>query len=166
MEQSGGLLTTFLAVWGALLSTVALTWHVIRDFRDKGALKLDAMIGKMYPDHTDRDYLVINITNVGRRPVLVKGLGAMKNKKAPTPRGLLLAPRGLPKMLKEGKYHLEFTHDFRFLADEIEKIYGWDSTGREWRLPSKELKKLKAEATKIRHRTGVSPSNNSLRTDR
>lgn len=162
MEQLGGLLTTFLAVWGALVSTVALTWNVIRDFRDKGALKFDAMIGKIYPDHTDRDYLVINITNIGRRPVLVKGLGAMKNKKVPTPRGLLLAPRGLPKMLKEGEYHMEFTHDFRFLADEIDKIYVWDSTGREWRLPSKVLKKLKAEATEFLRRPGVAPSNHPL----
>ncbi|HIC91690.1 MAG TPA: hypothetical protein EYP21_06460, partial [Syntrophaceae bacterium] len=25
-------------------------------------------IGKMVPDHTDRDYLIITITNIGRRP--------------------------------------------------------------------------------------------------
>jgi hypothetical protein len=68
-------------------------------------------------------------------------------------------------MLKEGECHLEIIHDFQFLADEIDKIFTWDSTRREWRLPFKEGKKLEAEATEIRHRTEVSPANNPYQTD-
>jgi len=64
-------LTKFLAIWGAIVSTIAITWNVLRDIRN-GRLKIEAMVGKMVPDHTDRDYLVITITNIGRCPVLVK----------------------------------------------------------------------------------------------
>jgi len=70
----------FLALWGAILSTIAITWNIFRDVNDKGKLKIDAMIGKMVPDHTDKDYLVITITNIGRRPVLVKGWGGIKKR--------------------------------------------------------------------------------------
>jgi len=137
---------SFLAVWGAIVATAAMAWNISRDLGDKGKLKLEAMIGRMYPDHTDRDYLVINITNVGKRPVLVKGLAAMKGKKCEGPRGLWLCPRGLPAMLKEGEFHIEYSHDFGFLDKDVEKIYVWDSTGREWKLPKKILKRLRNEA--------------------
>ena len=51
-------ITKFLALLGAILSTIAITWNIFRDVNDKGKLKIDAMIGKMVPDHTDKDYLV------------------------------------------------------------------------------------------------------------
>ncbi|MBI4489060.1 MAG: hypothetical protein HY694_08230 [Deltaproteobacteria bacterium] len=103
-------LTKFLAVWGAIVSTIALTWNVIRDRHDRGILKLNTMIGKMYPDHTDRDYVVLTITNVGRRPILVMSWGWIK--KGRKGDGFLVKTSQFPKMLKEGEYHIEFTHDF------------------------------------------------------
>ena len=90
----------FLALWGAILSTIAITWNIFRDVNDKGKLKIDAMIGKMVPDHTDKDYLVITITNIGRRPVLVKGWGGMKKKNVKGARGMYIIPHGLPRMLR------------------------------------------------------------------
>ena len=142
-------MTGFLAVWGAILSTIALVWNLIRDFRDRGRLKIDAMIGKMYPDHTDRDYLVVTVTNVGKRPLLVKGWGAMKHKKAPQPRSVLIAPRGLPRMLKESEYHIEYTPELKILDEDIKRIYAWDSSGREWALSRKQLKGLREERRRL-----------------
>ena len=140
-------LTMFLAVWGAIVSTIALTWNIIRDRLDRGALRVEAMIGRMVPDHTDKDYLVVTITNVGRRPVLVKGWGGMKKRHVKGKRGILIVPRGLPRMLEEGEYHLEFTEDLSMLSSDIQKIYVWDSAGREWKVSRKNLKRLLAEAT-------------------
>jgi len=141
--------TGFLAVWGAILSTVALIWNLVRDSRDKGRLKIDAMIGKIYPDHTDRDYLVVTVTNVGKRPLLVKGWGGMKRKKASQPRGLMITPRGLPRMLRESEYHIEYTHDLKILDADTERIYVWDSSGKEWALSKRQLKELRAERQKL-----------------
>ena len=92
-------ITNFLALWGAIFSTIAMTWNIIRDVNDKGKLKIDAMIGKIVPDHTDKDYLALTITNIGRRHVLVKGWGAMKKKNVKGAHGLYIIPRGLPRML-------------------------------------------------------------------
>ena len=142
-------ITKFLAVWGAILSTVAITWNIIRDARDKGSLKVEAMIGKMVPDHTDRDYLIITITNIGRRPVLVKGWGGMKKKNVKGARGLFVVPRGLPRMLKEGEYHTEFTDDLSILSPDLEKIYVWDSAGKEWKVSRKNLNRLFEDVKKV-----------------
>jgi hypothetical protein len=141
--------TGFLAVWGAILSTIALGWNVLRDSRDRGRLKIDAMIGKMHPDHTDRDYLVITVTNVGKRPLLVKGWGGMKRKGASEPRGILIVPRGLPRMLKESEYHIEWTPDLTVLDEDTERIYAWDSSGKEWALTRKQMKRLRQERSEL-----------------
>lgn len=138
-------LTGFLAVWGAILSTIALIWNFIRDSGDRGQLKIDAMIGKMHPDHTDRDYLVITLTNVGKRPLLLKGWGAMKRKGTRAPRGLLIVPEGLPRMLKESEYHIEWTPELKILDEDTERIYAWDSSGKEWALTRNQMKRLRRE---------------------
>ena len=119
--------TTVAAVWGATIATIALIWNIIRDARDRGMIKVGAMIGKMYPDHTDREYLVITMINVGRRPVTVKGWGGMKRRDAKGLPGLVVTPRGLPRVLKEGEDHMEFTDDLSILSPEIRKIYVWDA---------------------------------------
>jgi hypothetical protein len=83
--------TEFLAIWGALVSTFAVGWNFYRDFSDRPKLKLSASLdrlvrgedGRFYvvkhnrPDFraNDQVYLVVSITNVGRRATLVKSLG-------------------------------------------------------------------------------------------
>jgi len=37
-------ITKFLALWGAILSTMAITWNIFRDVNDKGKLKIDAIL--------------------------------------------------------------------------------------------------------------------------
>ena len=142
-------LTQLLAVWGAIVSSVAITWNVFRDIGDKGKLKIDAMIGKMYPDYTDRDYLFITITNIGRRPVMVKGWGGRKKKSIEGKRGLFIIPRGLPCMLKEGEYHTEYSDDLSIISPELEGLHVWDSHGNEWKVSRKNFKRLLKEMEDI-----------------
>lgn len=96
--------------------------------------------------------LFVSITNVGRRPVMVKGWGAIKKNHAPGKRGIFIVPIGLPRMLKEGEYHNEWTPELSFISDDLEKIYVWDSVGREWKISRKNFKYLLATA-----REGASP---------
>ena len=135
-------ITQPLAIWGAILSTVAVTWNVVRDLGDRPRLKVEAMIGKMYPDHTDREYVFVTITNIGRRPVVVKGCGGRKKKHVPGKRGIFIVSIGLPRTLKEGEYHNEWTPDLSFINDDLEKIHVWDSAGREWKISRKNLRYL------------------------
>jgi hypothetical protein len=139
-------LTSALALWGAVIATAALTWNIVRDIGERPKVKIDAMIGRMYPDHADRSYVILTMTNIGRRPVFIKGWGATLKKDGPQPKGLVVRPHGLPKMLSESEYHIEFTHDFRVLAPEVERLYVYDSSGREWKLTRKQLRELRKQA--------------------
>ena len=135
--------TELLAIIGAIGSAVAITWNFIRTIQDRAKLKVTAWIGKILPDHADQDYLFITIVNIGRRPVLVKGWGGMEKKSVNEKCGLFITPRGLPRMLKEGEYHMEYTHNIsKILTPALEKICVWDSVGREWKVSRKNLKRL------------------------
>ena len=89
-----------------------------------------------------KNSLIITITNIGRRPVLVKGWGGEEKKNVKGKRGIFIVPQGLPRMLKEGEYHTEFTEDLTILSLELKKLYVWDSTGKYWKVSRKNLKRL------------------------
>jgi ABC-type antimicrobial peptide transport system permease subunit len=147
-------LIDFLAIWGAIVSTAAMTWNIVRDIRDKGKLKIDVVIGKeilidnagkIMQGHTDEKQLVISITNVGRRPVLVKGWGGMlKNNQ-----GFFVPSRKLPQMLKEGEYLLDYTSDLSILSQNLKTIYVWDSADKKWAVSRKNLKQLFKNAERV-----------------
>jgi len=142
--------TDLLATWGAIVATAAVVWNILRDRGDRGRLKLDAMIGRMYPDHTDRDYVFLTITNIGRRPVFVKGWGGRQDPDADGHHdGFLTRSPNLPRMLKEGEYVHVFADDLTILGPEIREIHVWDSTGKTWKLSRKALTRLRTEAQDI-----------------
>jgi hypothetical protein len=148
-------LTKILALIGTILSTVAVTWNIMRNAKDRARLKLDAMIGKISPLHTDRTYFTITMTNIGSRPIMVKNWGYYF-KKTPTDKmsaiimvntGLPGIP-GLPRMLKEGEFHTEFTEDLSMLESNVIKVNVSDSRGRKWCLSKKVLRRLRADLEK------------------
>ena len=157
----------FLAVWGAVTATFAVGWNLVRDLKDSGKLRIDAMIGKKHPDPSGQRHLVITVTNVGRRPVLVKGLLTLQKQpwyqsffryrvvtyRSMAPNGLLLLRNG-PKMLKEGEFLTEVFQDFSFIDGRLAAIAAVDSGGREWRLKGKRLRYLINDALNKREEAG------------
>jgi len=138
-------MTTFLAAWGAILATAALTWNVVQDIGGRANLQVSAFIGKMYPDHADKDYLVITMVNVGRRPITLQSWGGMKKKDIPK-RGIFVPARGLPRMLKESESHNEYIDDLSILDDDLETLHVIDSAGRRWKVSKKNLRRMVEEA--------------------
>jgi hypothetical protein len=53
--------------------------------------------------------------------------------------------RALPKMLAEGDSHSEFVDNLHPRIENVKRLFVWDASGKEWCLPRRELKKLKAE---------------------
>ncbi len=87
--------TTGLAIYGAVVSTLALVWHVYRDVTDRGRLRVQCYIGNLVggvgpPD--SQDYLTYKITNIGRKPVMVTHAGGQYKGE----RGFMVIPRSLP----------------------------------------------------------------------
>jgi hypothetical protein len=150
--------TTVLAIWGAVLSTVAILWNVRRDVRDRGALRVHAYVGTFLdgvgaPDPQPK--LVFNVTNVGRRAVVVSCIGgdyAGKDKH------FAIVPRApWPRTLQPGEYLLEWTDDLSILSESVTGLWASDSIGKHWRVRRRTLRDL------IKQRTiGASPDNLAL----
>ncbi|MBN8584072.1 MAG: hypothetical protein J0M37_03190 [Ignavibacteria bacterium] len=139
--------TFFLAIYGALLSTLIAFWNVYIYSKDKGNLKVDCSftyeIGYLARNEI---HLSFTITNIGRRDVVVKGLaGTSKNKK----KFLLFAGMNntkLPKTLKPGEYVIEQIFNYKDLfSNKINTIYVYDSLGNEYFVPKKDIKNIETE---------------------
>lgn len=135
-------ITALLAFYGTVVSTAALVWNIVRDSRDRPKVRLEAMIGKIYPDHTDRDYLVLTMTNVGRRPVQIKGWYGLRKKTYDGPKGIMVVTQGLPRILNESESHHEYCIDLSLLDDQLKTLFVTDSAGREWHLTKKQIRQL------------------------
>jgi len=155
--------TDILAIWGAVLSSVAFGWNLYRDLLDRGKLKISAHIrrlawgedGKPYSVKHDlpvegasaQPYVVITAISTGRRPVMLKGWGGHWHKPVNGKRTFVVVGRDLPKMLKEGEFHSEYTNELVSSIDNLKNLCVWDASGEEWRVPRSELKKLKEDAS-------------------
>jgi len=97
-------------------------------------------------------YFYVVMTNVGRRPIVVTTHGIIP-KKRKGERGdirTLIRAKELPKMLREGEYHMEITEKFDFGGREIIGIFARDSSGKEWRAKKKNLKILKKNILEVK----------------
>ncbi len=142
--------TDFLAIWGAIVSTVAVVWNVFRDLNDRTKLSVRVSISRMVPDPTNRDYLVVTMTNIGRRPVMIKSWGAEFAKKSEGKPFALFIPRQLPKLIAESEYHMEWSHDLQSLRPEIKSIFVVDSSDKHWKAPKKDVKRVIRDLIKIK----------------
>jgi hypothetical protein len=157
-------LTTFLAVWGAILSSVTFGWNLLRDIRDRAKLKVFVRVRRIgvgpsglgfavAPDlpiegASAELYLVIRVVNVGRRPMLWEGWGGKYTELVNGKTGFYIVGENLPKMLDERETHSEKTLMTNNWLTKVSKIYMWDASGKEWGLSWWALRKLKAEAEK------------------
>jgi hypothetical protein len=157
--------TSFLALYGALLSTFGAGWNFYRDLRDKPRLKISMHIrriayspdGKWYqvkPDlpvqgASQKLYLVVNVTNAGRRPVKWTGWGGEYKTPHDGITGFWIQPTHIPLMLPEGESNSEYTDDLEAAGSDVKKLFIFDATGKNWYLSWRALRKLKEECRKF-----------------
>ena len=140
-------LTDFIAVIGLVLSVTAIIWNILRDVGDKGKIKIEGCRGELYPDHTNKDYLIIIITNIGKRPVWIKGLYGDENYDGAKLKGYIFGTRGLPRILKESEYHTEFLDWNPEKLRGIKEISVRDSRGKDWKMCKKNFKQIMKEVS-------------------
>lgn len=143
-------LVAFLAVWGAILSSIAFGWNLYRDLTDRGKLRVHCFIGKIADSASPRkpeeldDYLVYSVTNVGKRPILLKHIGGIEKKN----NFIILPHNPLPKMLLPGEYFLDYTEELDILDEDLRHLIAVDSLGRNHKVPRRQVRKLKREYKK------------------
>ena len=171
-------LTKFLAVWGALLSTLGMGWNLYRDLHDRARLKVVAHLRRIAPSGSatgqllahaphlpiigtsEQMFVFVDVTNVGRRPVRWDGWGGKYYDKVGGKDSFVIIPVALPKLLHEGESHSEFTAELHQDVNNVKKIFIWDAAGKNWKLPRRELKKLK-RAVRKQIELEQQPSSNS-----
>lgn len=162
-------LTKFLAVWGAILSSITFGWSLYRDLRDRAKIKLSAELRRIVqradgafftsdPDlpiqgASEKLFIVVSVVNVGRRPMRWKGLGGKYRRAVNGRDGFLISARYLPKNLQEQEQHDEFfdfepPFDQDLASGQVKRLYIWDVAGRKWSVSRGDLKKLVADAKK------------------
>lgn len=132
-------LTTFLAIWGAILSTFVLGWNVFRDISNKGIIKVSCFIGNEIGGlaNPDKDVLVYTITNIGRKPIYIKLIGGAFKKKH-----FFLSSRQIPKMLQPGEYIVESAEDLSIFEKDLKHLWVIDSIDNHWKISRKNMKFL------------------------
>jgi hypothetical protein len=145
--------TTFLAIWGAILSSFAVGWNIYRDFSDKGRLKVDCYVGKhIVPGIgvVQDNILVWTITNVGKRPVILAHVGGAFRKEE----FILTTKTILPHKIEPGEYILENTNDLKILEEDVIELFAIDTIGNKYNAPNKRLKQaLKSAKDKVKKNT-------------
>jgi len=133
-------ITTYIAIYGALLSSIGIIWNIYRDFRDRGKAKFFAFIGNSMNPDTDgyERYLIYHITNAGRRPLVITKIGGIRKRGD----NFLFRPRSLPMTLKEGDCHMEYTHDLSVLDKNLKYLSVYDSLDKCYKFKGRKLKKL------------------------
>jgi hypothetical protein len=79
-----------------------------------------------------------------------KGLGAIYKKSVNGKTGFAVNARHLPITLAEAEAHDEYTDfDAAFDANNIKRLYIWDSFGREWNVSRKDLRTIRKEGAEL-----------------
>ena len=160
-------LTKFLATWGAIVSTAALSVTLYREWLDRAKLQISASIrriavsddGKMVaavaPDAkveaSEQLYVMMNVVNVGRRPIVWEGWGGKYHKREKIGNAFHIGGKNLPKKLLEGESHQEFAllqSDLKPVSDNVKSLFVWSAAGTHWALSEKQLNELKEQARK------------------
>jgi len=156
-------LTAVLAFWGAMLSSITFGWTLYRDLRDRAKIKVTAQIRRIGQREGDSQwyaaepsmnihglgdelYVVVTVTNVGRRRMNWKGWGGTYRTPVNGRNTFLVSARYLPKILEEQEQHVEFTGvDEQISTGNLKAISIWDGVGRRWHVSRRDMKKLRAD---------------------
>jgi hypothetical protein len=156
-------LTSLLATYGALVSSLMLGWTLYRDLRDRRKVKFSVEIRRIgirsdgaffsiapnsgIEGASEEVFFIFSMVNVGRRPVRLKNIYAKYKEPVNGKRGLVFSARDLPKSLDEQEALDEYSEfDERFVSENVESITVSDVSGKQWRLSRKQMRELRTDA--------------------
>jgi hypothetical protein len=141
-------LTTGLAIYAAILSSILLGWNLYRELHDRARVKISISLMRISTGADGRQsavsphlptenasadvHVVVKIRNVGRRPVLLQGWGGEWKIPENGKDKFVVISQGLPRMLKGHESHQEFTPDLSVVSPNIKALFVWDSSGKNW----------------------------------
>lgn len=140
--MSESTITTVLAIWGAILSSIIFGWNLFRDFMQRGRLRVTCYVGYTFGDPTissKKLLLIWNVTNIGKEPVVLTNIGGSFGKTA----FIVNTRNPLPRTLAAADYFTGFSDDLSVLKPDLIYLAAYDSLGRTFKAPNKTIKELK-----------------------
>ncbi len=124
------IITAIIAVYGAILSTIAILWQY---FSDRVKVKVQArknmeIVGD--PRYQGMTLTVITVTNVGHRPVTITTFGAIQLFPHLTGFVAVDTTPALPCEITEGKFINSYWDQADIDFSKIDYWAAWDSAGR------------------------------------
>jgi len=120
-------LTLILAVYGGVLSTVAIIWNIYNNLLDKPKIKITTSIGFLTGAmNPSEPLLFIEAINKGKRPVTLSSVGIRLAKEE----NVTLMQVNLPAELGEGKSHVEWIALDKLRTELCTFAWYRDATGR------------------------------------
>ncbi len=129
-------LTDYIAIYGAILSSIAIGWNIYNNLQDRPKIKIEVKFGLMSRGvGVEGPFLFIKAINKGRRSIHLSSFGLRSGEEDLVPNRIT----GIPCELKGGTSHQEFfkvdelkdrEFDFAWYRDETGKIYKSKSMGK------------------------------------
>jgi hypothetical protein len=158
-------LTTVLAIYAAIVSSIGVGWNVYRELHDRSRVKISVSLMRISTGADGRQFtvaphlpiesasaavhVVVKITNVGRRPVLLQGWGGEWKIPENGKDKFVVISQGLPRMLKGHESHQEFTPDLSVVSPNIKALFVWDSSGKNYYVSNKKLRETVEQARQL-----------------
>ena len=142
MKEKGINFTKIMAIYGAVVSSIALIWaissDVWRETKNEGKLKVN-IIGVEYNiDGNETFDMEIRVVNEGRRPIVLAEWGIRKIEKSGSSQtSMFSSDYGLPVRLEENQlYVINFktkgpTYNDHYMISNASEIFFADSVGNE-----------------------------------
>jgi len=150
--MSDSLLTGLTALYAALVATGNVLWTIYRDRNDVGKLKVSVSFRTMVGNgETEDDILVWNVTNTGRRSVLLTHVCVETpntDKSAESTRNFLVMDHDLPRRLEPGDYHMSLCKEFDF-GEIPTKLFVSDSLNRSFYAPKDQVREVGENMKKL-----------------
>ncbi len=159
------IVTLVIAIWGAVLSTIAFTCNLLRDVVHRGKVAGTLLFWAMSKGDvldTDNIYLIYSVTNVGKESIMLTHFGGRM--KSNDKDSFVVTPDigNAPKMLQPGEYVLQCA-EMTVFENDITALWTSDSLGREFCISKKRVKQLKLDYKKHKKKTeGQEAEQNSL----
>lgn len=135
-------LTTVLAIYAAVLSSLTLGWNLYREYIHHGRLRVICFVGNIVGDaviSSNKQWLIWRVTNIGKEPVVLTHVGGSFGQTA----FIIDSREPLPITLEPGQYFSSQTDDFSALDERLKYLAAYDSLGRIFKAPKKMTRELK-----------------------
>ena len=120
-------ITILVAIYGAILSTIAIAWNIYNNLQDRPKIKITAKFGFFgSTEGAEGPFFFVDAINEGKRPIYLSSVGLRSDQEDL----VNLKAIGLPCELKAGQSHSEWFEIDKLKNRKFDFAWYRDATGK------------------------------------